>query len=183
MKNHTCTFGLIIGGENRKVEVKHIQKGINILVATPGRLLDHLQNTDSFVTKNLKNLIIDEADEILNQGFEEDMKKIMKLLPEDRQTMLFSATQTKKVEDLARISLKKEQLVEISVDEQRDHATRDSLEQGFVICESDKRFNFLYTFLRKCLKGKKKVMVFFSTCLAVQFHDELLNYGVGRAKD
>ena len=93
-----------------------------------------------------------------------------------RSPMLFSATQTKKVSDLARVSLKKEQLVEVSVDEDRTTATRDSLEQGFVICESDKRFNFLYTFLRKCLKGKKKVMVFFSTCLAVQFHDELLNY-------
>jgi len=176
MKNHTCTFGLIIGGENRKVEVKHIQKGLNILVATPGRLLDHLQNTDSFVVKNLKCLVIDEADEILDQGFEEDMKKIIGLLPKERQTMLFSATQTKKVDDLARVSLKKSQLVEVSVDESRDTATRDSLEQGFVICESDKRFNFLYTFLRKCLKTKKKVMVFFSTCLAVQFHDELLNY-------
>ena len=86
MKNHTCTYGLIIGGENRKVEVSHLQKGLNILVATPGRLLDHLQNTESFITKNLKNLVIDEADEVLNQGFEEDMKKIIALLPKDRQT-------------------------------------------------------------------------------------------------
>jgi len=176
MQHHTATYGLIIGGENRKVEVKHLQKGLNILVATPGRLLDHLKNTDSFVTKNLKSLVIDEADKILDQGFEEDMKKIIKLLPITRQTSLFSATQTKRVEDLARISLKKEQLVEISVDDNRNVSTRDLLEQGFVICESEKRFNFLYTFLRKCIRNKKKVMVFFSTCLAVQFHDELLNY-------
>jgi len=176
MENHTPTFGLLIGGENRKVEVKHINKGLNIIVCTPGRLLDHLQNTEGFVTKNLKCLVIDEADELLDQGFEEDMKKIIKLLPKDRQTMLFSATQTKKVEDLARISLKKEQLVEISVDSSKQAATRDTLEQGFVICESEKRFNFLYTFLRRALKQKQKVMVFFSTCLAVQFHDELLNY-------
>jgi len=176
MDKHTPTYGLIIGGENRKIEVKKLEHGVNILVATPGRLLDHLQNTENFMVKNLKCLVIDEADEVLDQGFEEDMKKIIKLLPKERQTMLFSATQTKKVEDLARISLKKSQLVEVSVDDNRKVATRDLLEQGFVLCESDKRFNFLYTFLRKCIKGKKKVMVFFSTCLAVQFHDELLNY-------
>jgi len=167
---------LIIGGENRKVEVKKLEEGVNILVATPGRLLDHLQNTQNFMVKNLKCLVIDEADQVLNLGFEEDMKKIIKLLPKERQTMLFSATQTKKVEDLSRISLKAQQLVEISVDDNRKTATRDLLEQGFVTCESDKRFNFLYTFLRRCIKGKKKVMVFFSTCLSVQFHDELLNY-------
>ena len=159
MENHTPTYGLLIGGENRKVEVKHINKGLNIIVCTPGRLLDHLQNTEGFVTKNLKCLVIDEADELLDQGFEEDMKKIIKLLPKDRQTMLFSATQTKKVEDLARISLKKEQLVEISVDSSKMAATRDTLEQGFVICESEKRFNFLYTFLRRALKQKQKVML------------------------
>ena len=55
--------------------------GINILVATPGRLLDHLQNTKDFLYKNLQCLIIDEADRILDVGFEEEMKRIIKLLP------------------------------------------------------------------------------------------------------
>ena len=80
-------------------------KGVNLLIATPGRLLDHLHNTEGFVYKNLKSLIIDEADRILEVGFEDEMKSIIKILPKDRQTMLFSATQTTKVEDLARISL------------------------------------------------------------------------------
>jgi ATP-dependent RNA helicase DDX18/HAS1 len=57
-------------------------KGVNLLVATPGRLLDHLQNTQGFVVKNLKCLIIDEADRILQIGFEEDMKAILKALPQ-----------------------------------------------------------------------------------------------------
>lgn len=55
--------------------------GINIIVATPGRLLDHLQNTPDFLYKNLQCLIIDEADRILQIGFEEDMKQIINLLP------------------------------------------------------------------------------------------------------
>ena len=64
---------------------------VNLLVATPGRLLDHLQNTKGFIFKNLQCLIIDEADRILEVGFEEEMRQIVKLLPKDRQTMLFSA--------------------------------------------------------------------------------------------
>lgn len=66
-------------------------------IATPGRLLDHLQNTKGFVFRNLACLVIDEADRILEIGFEEEMRQIIKLLPKERQTMLFSATQTTKV--------------------------------------------------------------------------------------
>ena len=80
--------------------------GVNILVATPGRLLDHMQNCPDFVFKNVSCLVIDEADRILDIGFEEEMKQIIRLLPKKRQTMMFSATQTRKTEDLARISLK-----------------------------------------------------------------------------
>lgn len=69
-------------------------------VATPGRLLDHLQNTKGFVFRNLACLVIDEADRILEIGFEEEMRQIIKLLPRERQTMLFSATQTTKVRRL-----------------------------------------------------------------------------------
>lgn len=68
-----------------------------VQVATPGRLLDHLQNTKGFVFRNLACLVIDEADRILEIGFEEEMRQIIKLLPKERQTMLFSATQTTKV--------------------------------------------------------------------------------------
>ena len=69
---------------------------MNLLVATPGRLLDHLQNTSGFVYRNLACLVIDEADRILEIGFEEEMRQIIKILPKERQTMLFSATQTTK---------------------------------------------------------------------------------------
>lgn len=72
-------------------------QGVNLLVSTPGRLLDHLQNTKGFIFKNLQCLIIDEADRILEIGFEEEIRQIIKILPKERQTMLFSATQTTKV--------------------------------------------------------------------------------------
>ena len=94
-------------------------------MATPGRLLDHLRTTNGFRFDNLQALVIDEADRILEigrwkslvaealprylcifPGFEEEMHAIIKILPKERQTMLFSATQTKKVEDLVKLSIR-----------------------------------------------------------------------------
>jgi len=175
LKHHYHTYGLIMGGANRTSEAQKLAKGINILVATPGRLLDHLQNTKDFLFKNLQCLIIDEADRILDVGFEEEMKKIVKLLPKKRQTMLFSATTTKKTEDLVKVALKKEPIyIGIEVKNTAASATVAGLEQGYVVCPSDKRFMLLFTFLKK--NRNKKVMVFFSSCLSVKFHHELLNY-------
>ncbi|XP_078084290.1 ATP-dependent RNA helicase DDX18 [Mustelus asterias] len=173
MTHHVHTFGLLMGGSNRTAEAQKLANGINILIATPGRLLDHMQNTPGFMFKNLQCLIIDEADRILEVGFEEDMKQIIRLLPRRRQTMLFSATQTRKVEDLAKISLKKEPLY-VGVDDDKETATVDGLEQGYVVCPSEKRFLLLFTFLKK--NRKKKLMVFFSSCMSVKYHYELLNY-------
>lgn len=172
LKYHSQTHGIIMGGANRRVEAEKLVKGVNVLICTPGRLLDHLQNTKGFLYRNLQCLIIDEADRILEVGFEEEMRQILKLLPKDRQTMLFSATQTTKVEDLARLSLRKP--IYVGVDDKREHSTASGLEQGYVVTPSDARFLLLFTFLKKNLK--KKVMVFFSSCNSVKFHSELLNY-------
>ena len=174
MAHHTQTFGIVIGGANRRQEAEKLAKGVNLLIATPGRLLDHLQNTQGFVFKNLKALVIDEADRILEIGFEEEMKQIIKILPnEDRQSMLFSATQTTKVEDLARISLRKGPLY-INVVAESEVSTADGLEQGYVLCESDKRFLLLFSFLKR--NAKKKIIVFLSSCNCVKYFGELLNY-------
>lgn len=174
MAHHSQTFGIVIGGANRRAEAEKLAKGVNLLIATPGRLLDHLQNTQGFVYKNIKALIIDEADRILEVGFEDEMKQIIKILPKDeRQTMLFSATQTTKVEDLARISLRPGPLY-INVDHRKEHSTVEGLEQGYVICNSDMRFRLLFTFLKK--HPKKKIIVFFSSCNCVKYYAELLNY-------
>lgn len=174
MEFHSQTFGIVIGGANRRQEAEKLMKGVNMLIATPGRLLDHLQNTKGFVFKNLKALIIDEADRILEIGFEDEMRQIIKILPnEDRQTMLFSATQTTKVEDLARISLRPGPLF-INVVPETDNSTADGLEQGYVVCDSDKRFLLLFSFLKR--NQKKKIIVFLSSCNSVKYYAELLNY-------
>ncbi|KAK4781840.1 hypothetical protein SAY86_015942 [Trapa natans] len=173
LKNHSQTLGLVIGGAARRSEAERIGKGVNLLVGTPGRLLDHLQNTKGFIFKNLKCLIIDEADRILEDNFEEEMKQIIKILPKQRQTALFSATQTKKVEDLARLSFQTTP-VYIDVDDGRRKVTNEGLQQGYCIIPSAKRFILLYSFLKRNLS--KKIMVFFSSCNSVKFHSELLRY-------
>ncbi|CAA2985305.1 DEAD-box ATP-dependent RNA helicase 51 [Olea europaea subsp. europaea] len=173
LKYHSQTVGLVIGGNTRRAEAEKLVKGLNLLVATPGRLLDHLQNTKGFIYKSLRCLVIDEADRILEANFEEEMKQIIKILPKKRQTALFSATQTKKVEDLARLSFQKAP-VYIDVDAGRKRVTNEGLQQGYCVVSSAKRFILLYSFLKRNLS--KKVMVFFSSCSSVKFHSELFRY-------
>jgi len=173
MKYHSQTLALVMGGTSKRDEEEKLRRGVNLLVTTPGRLLDHLQNTKDFVYKSLKMLIIDEADRILQIGFEEALHQIITILPKGRQTLLFSATQTKNVKDLARLAIR-EQCHQVHVDALKATSTVEGLEQGYVVCPSDTRFSLLLTFLKKNLK--KKIIVFFSTCMSVKFHAELLNY-------
>lgn len=91
MAHHHHTYGLVMGGANRSVEAEKLSRGINILVASPGRLLDHLQNTPDFLYKNLQCLIIDEVDRILEIGFEEELKQIIALLPSKNAIRLIGA--------------------------------------------------------------------------------------------
>lgn len=170
----SLTYGLIMGGANRRTEAERLRKGVNIIIATPGRLLDHLKNTPGFVTRNLLVFCMDEADRILEIGFEDDLRAIVKILPKERQTMLFSATQTKQIEDLARLSINPKTAVYVEVESDNSEKTTENLEQGYVTCPSDKRFLLLFTFLKK--NKNKKIMVFLSSCNSVKFHAELLNY-------
>nr|DAD31648.1 TPA_asm: hypothetical protein HUJ06_010499 [Nelumbo nucifera] len=163
LKYHTQTVGMIIGGAARRGEAERLVKGVNLLIATPGRFLDHLQNTKGFIYKNLKCLMIDEADRILEANFEDDMRQIIKILPKERQTALFSATQTTKTTP-----------VYIGVDDGRSKVTNEGLQQGYCVVPSAKRFLVLYSFLKR--NASKKVMVFFSSCNSVKFHADLLRY-------
>ena len=151
MANHSQTHGLLMGGAPRKSEAERLCKGVNLLVATPGRLLDHLRNTRGFVVKSLKMLIIDEADRILEIGFEEDMRAILRALPLARQTLLFSATQTKKIADLSRMALRDP--VYVAVDEQRATSTVAELEQVRCLVSSHQSslFHIALSYLPPCL--------------------------------
>ncbi|GJN14463.1 hypothetical protein PR202_gb01296 [Eleusine coracana subsp. coracana] len=129
---HWIVPGYVMGGENRAKEKARLRKGISILIATPGRLLDHLQHTASFVYSNLRWIVFDEADSILELGFGKALEDILEHLgsrsgvPDQnknkmgnmqRQNLLLSATLNEKVNRLAKISLKNP--VMIGLDDQK----------------------------------------------------------------
>ncbi|XP_064027263.1 probable ATP-dependent RNA helicase DDX10 isoform X2 [Pogoniulus pusillus] len=163
-KNHEFSAGLIIGGKDVKEESERIHN-INMLICTPGRLLQHMDETSYFYASDLQLLILDEADRILDMGFADTMNAIIENLPKKRQTLLFSATQTKSVKDLARLSLKDPEYV--WVHEKAKFSTPATLDQNYVVCELQQKVNMLYSFLRSHLK--KKTIVFFSSCKEVQY--------------
>eukprot|EP00066_Takifugu_rubripes_P023474 XP_011612740.1 PREDICTED: probable ATP-dependent RNA helicase DDX10 [Takifugu rubripes] len=163
-KNHEFSAGLVIGGKDLKVESEQIQH-TNIIICTPGRLLQHMDQTASFHAANLHMLVLDEADRILDMGFAETLNAIVENLPKTRQTLLFSATQTKSVKDLARLSLKEPEYV--WAHEKAKFSTPATLEQSYVVCELHQKVNMLYSFIRNHLK--KKIIVFFACCKEVQY--------------
>lgn len=163
-KNHDFSAGLVIGGKDLKLESEQIQH-TNIIICTPGRLLQHMDQTVSFHASNLHVLVLDEADRILDMGFTETLNAIVENLPKSRQTLLFSATQTKSVKDLARLSLKEPEYV--WAHEKAKFSTPASLEQSYLVCELHQKVDMLYSFIRNHLK--KKIMVFFACCKEVQY--------------
>lgn len=136
---HDFSAGLIIGGKDLKFESKRMDR-CNIIVCTPGRLLQHMDENPLFNCDNLKILILDEADRILDLGFAKTMNAIISNLPKQRQTLLYSATQTKSIKDLAKLSLKDP--VYVSSHEHEKHSTPDNLTQSYIVCPIEVRFFF-----------------------------------------
>uniref|UniRef100_A0A453ATM9 Helicase ATP-binding domain-containing protein n=1 Tax=Aegilops tauschii subsp. strangulata TaxID=200361 RepID=A0A453ATM9_AEGTS len=97
---------VLVGGVDRMQQVLSIAKRPHIVVGTPGRLLDHLKDTKGFSLTKVKYLVLDEADKLLNLEFKESLDDILKVIPKERRTYLFSATMTKKVSKLQRACLR-----------------------------------------------------------------------------
>ncbi|ETK74740.1 hypothetical protein F441_18902 [Phytophthora nicotianae CJ01A1] len=192
--------GAIIGGEKKKAEKARLRKGITILIATPGRLADHLVNTQSFNYSRLQFLVLDEADRLLDMGFEKQITQILTILdgkktPQKRQNILVSATINSGVQQLAKMSLSTPVLIdadavtsgeeppsEIKPASQEKFSTPHQLMQHFMLVPAKARLCALTCFLREELRhaprdktkdggpGKCKIVVFLSTCDAVDFH-------------
>jgi len=161
---HSFSAGLVIGGKDTHEEQERLAR-MNILVCTPGRMLQHLDQTAAFDVGNLEMLILDEADRIMDMGFQSSVDAIIEHLPKSRQTMLFSATQTKKVSYLARLSLRDQEYV--GVHEDASSATPETLVQHYLVCPLPEKLNTLYGFIKSSLKSK--IVVFFSSGKQVRF--------------
>lgn len=149
-KRHTLSAGLITGGKKEFREEQLRVVRMNVLIATPGRLLQHLEQTPGFDVSSLQVLVLDEADRILDMGFRDQLNAILSYLPTERQTMLFSATQTKSVKDLARLSMKDAEY--ISVHAEDPTATPKQLVQNYIVCEIQHKLDILFSFLKSHLK-------------------------------
>ncbi|ODQ77476.1 hypothetical protein BABINDRAFT_163487 [Babjeviella inositovora NRRL Y-12698] len=163
-KHNNFSAGLVIGGKDVKYEKERIAK-INILIGTPGRILHHMDQTVGMNLDNLQMLVLDEADRILDMGFKKTIDSIIENIPPTRQTLLFSATQTKSVGDLARLSLTNPKYVD--TEDKKDTATPDSLEQHYLSLPLDEKLDTLWSFIKTHLKSK--ILVFFSSSKEVHY--------------
>ncbi|XP_040843050.1 ATP-dependent RNA helicase DDX55 isoform X2 [Ochotona curzoniae] len=172
---------LWIGGRNPGEDVDRFkQQGGHIVVATPGRLEDMFRRKAEGLdlassVKSLDVLVLDEADRLLDMGFEASINTILEFLPKQRRTGLFSATQTQELESLVRAGLRNP--VRISVKEKGVAAsstqkTPSRLENSYMVCKADEKFNQLVHFLRN--HKQQKHLVFFSTCACVEYYGQAL---------
>ncbi|KAL7439705.1 hypothetical protein ACHAXM_006855 [Skeletonema potamos] len=178
--HHNFSAGLLVGGKKEfGLEQQHVPK-MNIIVATPGRLMQHLEQTAGFDVDRVCMLILDEADRVLDMGFRDQMVRILEYLPpgnsydedknnmdEDhggRQTMLFSATQTKRVADLAALSLYKPEY--LGVHDKESSKTPKGLEQSVMVVPLQHKLDAIFSFIKSHLKSK--TIIFFSSCSQVR---------------
>eukprot|EP01103_Thecamoeba_quadrilineata_P002618 TRINITY_DN12542_c0_g1_i1.p1 TRINITY_DN12542_c0_g1~~TRINITY_DN12542_c0_g1_i1.p1 ORF type:complete len:653 (-),score=133.63 TRINITY_DN12542_c0_g1_i1:217-2175(-) len=183
--------GNLMGGEKKKSEKARLRKGITILVGTPGRLLDHLQTTNCFKINLLKWLILDEADMLLELGFEKDVKRIISIIDErrdmtkpQRQSVLLSATLREAVQKLANISLRDPIYINVDLQKTRQndengeedgeitskqYQTPESLTQKYVVVETKRRLLTLFFFSFTKIKEEEKIVIFVSNISAVEF--------------
>jgi ATP-dependent RNA helicase DeaD len=119
----------IYGGQNIEKQIKELKKGVNIVIGTPGRIMDHMRRR-TLKLANLKMVILDEADEMLNMGFREDIETILSETPPERRTILFSATMPPEILAITKIYQKNPQLIEIT----HNQVTLTAIEQFY--CEA-----------------------------------------------
>ncbi|KAM9780409.1 putative ATP-dependent RNA helicase DDX47 [Neosynchiropus ocellatus] len=153
---------VIVGGIDMMSQSLVLAKKPHVVIATPGRLIDHLENTKGFSLRALKFLVMDEADRILNMDFETEVDKILKVIPRDRRTFLFSATMTKKVQKLQRAALKDPVKCAVST----KYSTVEKLQQYYIFIPSKYKDCYLVSILNE-LAGNSFI-IFCSTCNSAQ---------------
>ncbi|XP_076176358.1 putative ATP-dependent RNA helicase Dbp45A [Ptiloglossa arizonensis] len=166
---------VIVGGMDMVIQGLELSKHPHIVVATPGRLADHLESCDTFSLKRIKFLVLDEADRLLGGHFDDQLKTIFSALPQEKQVLLFSATMTDTLDKVKHITSNK-----VFIWESKDDsgiATVKELDQYYVLCPSDVRDSFLVEVVRSFRKTNKdgSIMIFTDTCKHCQLLSMTLN--------
>ncbi len=159
----------IYGGQDIEQQIRMLKKGVQIVIGTPGRVMDHMRRK-TLKLNNVKTVVLDEADEMLNMGFEEDIEIILKEIPEERQTILFSATMNKKIMGITKkylkepvnISIKAEQLTVNTIEQvginlkegMKDEATMRLIEvynprKAIIFCNTKRKVDNLIEILKR----------------------------------
>lgn len=146
----------IFGGVSQVPQVDQLRRGVDILIATPGRLLD-LQKQGFINLDHLHTLVLDEADQMLDMGFVNDVKKIVRLTPDNRQTLLFSATMPLPIRELAEMFLKNPESVSVTP----VSSTAERVEQEIYFVDKTEKRNLLYHLIRN--ENLSDVLVFSRT--------------------
>ncbi|CAI5743385.1 unnamed protein product [Hyaloperonospora brassicae] len=163
-------MALIVGGEGMDQQFEAIAANPDVLVATPGRLMHHLQEIPDFNLKAVEYVVFDEADRIFEMGFAEQLQEILKNMPTDRQTLLFSATLPKALVQFARAGLSDPELIRLDV----ENKISENLKMAFFTVRSlDKPALFLYM-VREFLPKDDQTIVFAATRHHVEFLHALL---------
>ncbi|KAK2616503.1 nucleolar DEAD-box protein required for synthesis of 60S ribosomal subunit [Conoideocrella luteorostrata] len=151
-------FTLAVGGLSLKAQETELRLRPDVIIATPGRFIDHMRNSASFTVDTVEILVLDEADRMLEDGFADELNEILTTLPKSRQTMLFSATMTSTVDRLIRVGMNKP--VRLMVDSQKKTVT--TLVQEFVRLRpgrEDKRMGYLAHICKTYYR--ERVIIFF----------------------
>lgn len=159
LATHTnIRFCLAVGGLSIKAQEVELRLRPEVVIATPGRFIDHMRNSLGFAVDQVEVLVLDEADRMLEDGFADELDEILKTLPKSRQTMLFSATMTSSVDRLISVGLKRPH--RIMVDPQKQ--TVGTLVQQFVKLrpkQEDKRMGYLIYLCKK--RYTNRTIIFF----------------------
>jgi len=149
---------VLVGGLDMVSQAIALSKNPHVVIGTPGRMADHLANTKGFHLKKLKFLVFDEADRLLSMDFEKQINLILTQIPKNRNTYLFSATMTSKVQKLQRASLNDPVKIEVS----DKYKTVDTLVQNYIFVPEKHKETYL-VYLLTLFQGSK-LIVFTTTC-------------------
>jgi ATP-dependent RNA helicase RhlE len=149
---------VVFGGMDMKPQTAELKKGVEVLVATPGRLLDHIEAKNA-VLNQVEYVVLDEADRMLDIGFLPDLQRILSYLPKQRITLLFSATFSPEIKRLASSYLQDPVTIEVA----RSNATASTVEQHFYAVSADDKRRALHQILKA--RGIKQAFVFVNSKL------------------